>query len=302
MPLQVIYHLSMSVDTVSYYTDSYQQRPNITGAPDQVFKFNNFLEYLLGGIKANTISAIGTLNAGSMCIQYLYAPQVHYDLSGTPLAIIGNLSNKKGEFSLIKVDIASFRLFAFVDAKSSIDQNLTHGKEIPTKYLSDTQDWKDFTDPLVGALVPNFFIIYFGQKLPQGDIREDDVMAKVARLGSGYDTWMTTAKVATEKLDDILSVLDSVTTTTTDTIKTYFDPARNNKSLELAFLNGPFGTMTLVQSEDYPVAARAIKDLFQVGAHPTAPLPHATFPAGNVMLQLPSKIDKESEAKKGSSS
>ncbi len=46
-------------------------------------------------------------------------------------------------------------------------------------------------------------------------------MAKVARLGSGYNTWMTTAKVATEKLDDILSVLESVTTTTTDTIKTY---------------------------------------------------------------------------------
>ena len=175
----------MSVDTVSYYTDLYQQCPDITGAPDQVFKFNNFLEYLLGGIKANTISAIGTLNAGSMCIQYLYAPQVHYDLSGTPLAIIGNSSNKKGEFSLIKVDIASFRLFAFVDAKSSINQNLTHGEEIPTKYLSDTQGWKDFTDPLVGALVPNFFIIYFGQKLPQGDVREDDVMAKVARLGSG---------------------------------------------------------------------------------------------------------------------
>ncbi len=53
-------------------------------------------------------------------------------------------------------------------------------------------------------------------------------MAKVARLGSGYNTWMTTAKVATEKLDDILSVLESVTTTTTDTIKTYFDPVRND--------------------------------------------------------------------------
>ncbi len=73
---------------------------------------------------------------------------------------------------------------------------------------------------------------------------------------------------------------------------------RNDKSLELAFSNGPFGTMTLVQSDDYPVAARAIKGLFQVGAHPTAPLPHATFPAGNVMLQLPSEIEKESEAKK----
>ncbi len=58
----------MSVATNSYYTDSYQKRPGITGAPDQVFKLNNFLEYLLGGIKANTISAIGTLNSATMCI------------------------------------------------------------------------------------------------------------------------------------------------------------------------------------------------------------------------------------------
>ena len=99
-----------------------------------------------------------------MFIQYLYAPQVHYDLSGTPLAIIGNSSNKKGEFNLIKIDMASFRLFAFVDAKSSIDQNLSHGDKIPTKYLSNTQDWKDFTDPLVRALVPNYFFLYFRQR------------------------------------------------------------------------------------------------------------------------------------------
>jgi hypothetical protein len=175
----------MSIDTTRYYTDSYPQHPDIMGVPDQVFEFDNSLEYLLGDIRANTISTIGTLNAGSMCIQYLYAPQVNYDLSGTPLAIIGNSSNKKGEFSLIKIDMASFRLFAFVDAKSSIDQNLTHGNKIPAKYLSDTQNWKDFTDALIGALLQNFFFLYFEQKLPQGDIRDDDVMAKVAHLGSG---------------------------------------------------------------------------------------------------------------------
>ena len=80
-------------------------------------------------------------------------------------------------------------------------------------------------------------------------------MAKVARLGSGYNTWITTTTVATEKLDDINSVLDSITITTTNTLKACFDPARNDKLLELALSNGPFGTITLVQSDDYPVAA-----------------------------------------------
>ena len=220
-------------------------------------------------------------------------------MSGTPLAIVGNSSNKKGKFSLIKVDIASFRLFPFIDAKATFDQHLSHGDDIPSDKLSETEDWKDFTDPIVGTLVPNFFILYFGKKLPQGDVRDDDVMTKVARLGIGYDLWVNTAIGTAAKLDDILAVLDSLTTDSTPNIKKYFDPARNDKSLKLAMSNGPFGTMTLVQSDDYPVAARAIKDLFQVGTQPTVPVAHASFPAGSVMLQIPSKINKESEAKKG---
>ncbi len=49
----------MSVTANTTYTASYPKKPDITGAPDQVFQFNNFLEYLIGGIKANTISTIG---------------------------------------------------------------------------------------------------------------------------------------------------------------------------------------------------------------------------------------------------
>ncbi len=48
----------MSVTANTTYTASFPKRPDITGAPDQVFQFNNFLERLIGGIKANTISAI----------------------------------------------------------------------------------------------------------------------------------------------------------------------------------------------------------------------------------------------------
>jgi hypothetical protein len=63
---------------------------------------------------------------------------------------------------------------------------------------------------------------------------------------------------------------------------------------------GLFGTMTGVQSDDYPVAAHAIKDLFCL--NPKAATSPAVFPPENVMLQLPSKIDKESKANKASSS
>jgi hypothetical protein len=64
---------------------SFLKRPNITGDPNQVFKFDNFLDRLIGGIKANTISAIRTINLGSLSTQFLYAPQIHFNLAGNPL-------------------------------------------------------------------------------------------------------------------------------------------------------------------------------------------------------------------------
>jgi hypothetical protein len=79
--------------------------------PDHIFKLNNFLDHLIGSIKANTISAIGTINPGSLCAQFLYATQIHFNLAGEPIAFIGNLSNKMGEFSLIKINVMSIVSF-----------------------------------------------------------------------------------------------------------------------------------------------------------------------------------------------
>jgi hypothetical protein len=56
--------------------------------------------------------------------------------------------------------------------------------------------------------------------------------------------------------------------------------------------------MTLVQSDDYPVAACVIKDLFQLSPQAFAPT-LASYARSNVTLHLPAEADKESEAKKG---
>ncbi len=119
----------MSITANTTYTGFFSKRPDITGAPDQVFKFDNFLDYLLGGIKANTISAIGTINPGSLCTQFLYAPQIHFNLAGDPIAFIGNLSNKMGEFSLIKINVMSICLFPYIKDKATMDANLNHGDD-----------------------------------------------------------------------------------------------------------------------------------------------------------------------------
>ncbi len=131
---------------------------------------------MIGGIKANTISAIGTINPVSLCTQYLYAPQIHFNLAGEPIVFIGNSSNKMGKFSLIKIDVTSIHLFPYIKDKATMDVSLNHGDDLPKESLSET-NWNDFKEPIVGTLIPNFSIAYFGQDLPHGNISDDEIKA-----------------------------------------------------------------------------------------------------------------------------
>jgi hypothetical protein len=85
---------------------------------------------------------------------------------------------------------------------------------------------------------------------------------------------------------------------TPESIKKHFDPNWDAKSLPLATSNSPFGAMTLVQLDDYPVTAHVIKDLFQLSPQAVAPT-LASYAPSNLMLHLPAEANKESEAKKG---
>ncbi len=203
-----------------------------------------------------------------------------------------------GQFSLIKIDITSIRLFPYITDKATMDISFKDGDNFPKESLSKT-NWNDFKEPIVGTLIPNFFITYFEQDLPHGNISDDEIKAKLVRLGTGYELWANTATDAVEKLNDILCVMEE--TKTPESIKKHFDPNRDAKSLPLATSNGPFDAMTLVQSDDYPVAAHVIKDLFQLSPQAIA-LTLASYSPSNVMLHLPAKADKESEAKKALSS
>jgi hypothetical protein len=100
----------MSAYPATTYVSLIPKRPDIMGDPDKVIKFYNFLDCLIGSIRRNTITAIRTINLGSLCIQYLYAPQIHDNLSSERITFTGNSSSKEGEFSLIKIDATSICL------------------------------------------------------------------------------------------------------------------------------------------------------------------------------------------------
>ena len=96
----------------THYTDLNPKRGDITGSNNQAFGIGeDAVSYIIGGIKAETIAAIGTCSLGSSIVQYLYAPRIHHNLGGEPKLIIGNSSNKMGEFSCVYIPLTDMRLF-----------------------------------------------------------------------------------------------------------------------------------------------------------------------------------------------
>jgi len=171
---------------------------------------DKYFKYLIGGISAGTIAAIGTIAPGGT-FQYLYAPQVCYDLGGEPVGFVGNSSNKIGEFSCVYISLREFKFFPFVEATSTMNELLKHTEvtSFASEHLSYTRNWKDLTDPVRGTFLPNFFIIYFGKEIPQGSISNDNEKTAMAKMGPGYDLWVTTISDTIDSMEDIDTIMDA---------------------------------------------------------------------------------------------
>jgi len=148
--------------TATYFTKIFPKRADIMGSPEQAFHMqenrDKYFKYLIGGISAGTIAAIGTIAPGST-FQCLYTPQVHHDLGGEPVGFVGNSSNKIGKFSCIYISLTDFKFFPFVEATSAMNVLLKHTKVTPlaSEHLTYTRDFKDLTDPVRGTFLPKIF-------------------------------------------------------------------------------------------------------------------------------------------------
>jgi hypothetical protein len=132
--------------------------------------------------------------------------------------------------------------------------------------------------------------LYFSQEIVYGDVRTDAVVDAFARLGPGYDVWLTQAVLSFGRQDDILHILETLEADKA----TYFDPSWvEGTSLPFAS-NGPCGTSIIVQSSEYPQEAQQIKSFFLPAA---APVP--VQPQGNFTVTLPGEAEKDAEARNG---
>ena len=174
------------------FSDSHPKRPDITGSCEDAFGLGTDLQTtIINSIRANTLSAIGIVAFGSLETQFIFNPQVHTKPNGTPIAILGNASNKMGEFTLVYLSLASICLFPCVIQKE-VNYILPHGADIPNDLLAGSS-WHGSTDTYVCVAVPNVTLFYFGQEIPQGRISMDSTKAAFGNLGPGYATWINLA-------------------------------------------------------------------------------------------------------------
>ena len=156
----------------SYFTKSFPKQADITVSPKKAFYMQysceKYLQYILGGITAGSIAALGSI-ASSGSFQYLYLPQIHHYLGQKPIGIVGTLSNKIGKFSCVYIKLSNLMFFPFVEVTASMDVLLKHTDVIQfsAEHLAHTTDWKYMVDPIRGTLLPIFYIVYFGQDIPQ---------------------------------------------------------------------------------------------------------------------------------------
>ena len=150
-----------------FFTESIPRLPEVTGTPEQAFSFvKNFTNAVVKLVQTKTISALATVTPGLTTLQYLINPQIHYNLTGTPTNIIGNASNKKGEFCLAKIDLKSTRLFPYITAKNDFDSLLVYGDDIPQELLGGNKQPRIILRPTRGYSRSQIHGHYYGQKSP----------------------------------------------------------------------------------------------------------------------------------------
>ena len=133
---------------------------------------------------------------------------------------------------------------------------------LENKALANT-DWFDSTDKkYVCALLPNFSILYFGQKPPTGDITSDNVKMEFATLGKGYKAWCTGAEEAITSSTKIATVMSNMANVLGHNkvtfVQRYCDPNWTGKKMSLS-ADRLILPIIMVLLDLYPVEAANIK-------------------------------------------
>ena len=74
------------------YSMSKPRRSDVTGAANQVYELDDFVEFAIKTIRANNVSTISSVDTNGQFI-HIHAPNIHENLQGEPTEIVGNASD-----------------------------------------------------------------------------------------------------------------------------------------------------------------------------------------------------------------
>ena len=126
-------------DTISSvkYTLQEPKRPDVVGSDAQVFDSDDYVKFIVNGVNAKTIEALGSVNMNGD-LHYLVMPRVHMDLDQDPVGIVGNMSNIQGEFTIAYVSVTSIGgYFCSIDKRNKLILSQAAPDNILEKYLKD---------------------------------------------------------------------------------------------------------------------------------------------------------------------
>ena len=139
------------------YSTMRARRADVTGSSLQVYSSPEITDSLVKAIQAGHVSAIGSTDINTNLV-YIINPRVHTDLDGKPIDIVGNASDTKNEFSLVRVSIQSLGYFIVIGEQDDLPADMIGPEAINEDCLATTS----FTELTVkAALMPNWVCFLF---------------------------------------------------------------------------------------------------------------------------------------------
>ena len=288
--LQSDFFLSKMDDKM--FSRSKPLRSDVTGDDGQVFAMENGKKFLIKAIEEKNITAIGATDPNSQWT-FIHDPHIHKDLEGNPKLIVGNSSDVKGDFRLVFIKIDDLAYFPIMGVKRELPSVPKAPEALTEDHLLGTT-FQGKQDIFI-CLLPTWIPFYNGQKLPEGDARDESNKEIISTCGEGYQTWQDWNLKMWGAFNDVtLTIVEEIEAH--NDVSKYIQP--ETSKLRIA-KNGPASFPYQVSAAKYPDIAKSIKKFFI----PDLPSNKFNAPGANTVIRVTSAADEEKEiaAKHGES-
>jgi len=298
--------------TPALFSTSKTKHPDATGSVEQVIVIQDIPDHIVKVVKSGNVAALATTNCDTELL-YIVNPQVHYDLHGNPIEIVGNMSDIQGEFTMAKAGLTTMGSFVTFHKGDNHKSPHVCGEVVEKKYVDQTAlKGQQGCDALQAAVLPTWIAIYHGQPLVSGEIRHASVKEEFAKMGLGYKVWADEVSFAHQHQEAFLALYDCIKAEDDDlAIRRMYVNAKIGTSVSVSY-NGTVGTHVLASTAKYQEIAKKIKSFFSptMAASPMAASPMVPGPGGFAMSPGPGGVanlrfmsvadqEKERDAKRG---